>query len=309
MNETERILKDGILPETFFKEEVICDFKVDVKRKKLWAVSLDLLFKFDEVCRKHHLKYTLAYGSLLGIIRHHGFIPWDDDIDVFMVRDEYEKLKRLKGEFTDPYYLQFPGDDGYLYSFAKLRNSNTTALSDAFRYESFNQGMPLDIFILDSFNPKTVDNDLEKVKSLVFECSTLMRRSNPHPSEKDLLYMQRYPIVREGVDVIQDLDAILTRNHSYFSEYYVCLCNLIYDIKQGIFRKKDIDNLVDAEFYGHLVLIPKNYDSILSVIYGDYMSLPPVEMRGKWHNQVLYDMDRPYIDYVHELWKNEKKNR
>ena len=309
MKEIERIINSAILPESFFKEEVICDFKVDLARKKLWAISLDLLFKFDEVCRKHHIKYMLAYGSLLGIIRHHGFIPWDDDIDIFMVREEYEKLKSLKGEFSNPYFLQFPGDDGYLYSFAKLRNSNTTALSDAFRFETFNQGMPLDIFILDNFNPETVDNDLKKVRDLVFECSTLMRRSNPRPTEKDLRYMQHFPIVRKGAEVIQELDAVLTGNHGVSSDYYACLCNLIYDIKHGIFKKEDIDNLEDAEFYGHLVLIPKNYDSVLSVIYGDYMALPPVETRGTWHNQVLYDMDRPFIDYVHELWDKEQKNR
>ena len=86
MNEIERIIKDGILPESFFKEEVICNFKVDIARKKLWAVSLDLLFKFDEICRKHQIRYAIAYGTLLGQVRHHGFIPWDDDIDLFMIR-------------------------------------------------------------------------------------------------------------------------------------------------------------------------------------------------------------------------------
>ena len=134
MKEIERIIKSGILPESFFEEEVICDFKVDLTRKKLWAISLDLLFKFDEICRKHHLNYSLAYGSLLGAIRHHGIIPWDDDVDVFMLREDYEVLKTLKDEFQPPYFLQIPGEDGYLYSYAKVRNSNTTALSYSFRY-------------------------------------------------------------------------------------------------------------------------------------------------------------------------------
>ena len=80
MTECERIINDGILPESFFKEESLCDFPVTKERKKIWAVNVDLLCRFDSVCRKHHLRYSVAFGSLLGIVRHHGFIPWDDDI-------------------------------------------------------------------------------------------------------------------------------------------------------------------------------------------------------------------------------------
>ena len=309
MKEIERIIKDGVLPESFFREETICDFKVDLARKKLWAVSLDLLLKFDEVCRKHQIKYTLAYGSLLGAIRHHGFIPWDDDIDIFMVREEYEKLKKLKSEFQYPYFLQIPGENGYLFSFAKLRNSNTTALSNAFRYESFNQGMPLDIFILDNYNPETIENDLQRVKDLVFECSALMRRRNPHPNEKDIHYMQSFPTIREGAKVIQEMDNVLRNNQENHSDKYVCLCNLIYKVHRGIFDRKDIDTLTEVDLYGHPVFIPKHFDAVLSVIYGNYMELPPVETRGTWHDQIVYDMDRPYSDYVQDLWNKERKDR
>lgn len=93
MTECERIIKDGILPKSFFLPETICDFHVDEKRKKMWAIGIDMLVKFDEVCRKHELRYSLAFGSLLGVVRHKGFIPWDDDIDVVMPREDYEKLK------------------------------------------------------------------------------------------------------------------------------------------------------------------------------------------------------------------------
>lgn len=86
MTECERIIKEGILPESFFEPETICDFYVDETRKKIWAVLLDLLIKFDKVCKKHGLKYYLAYGSLIGAVRHQGFIPWDDDIDICMNR-------------------------------------------------------------------------------------------------------------------------------------------------------------------------------------------------------------------------------
>lgn len=306
MTECDRILRDGILPESFFEEEVICDFLVDSSRKRIWAVSLDLLFKFDEVCRKHQLKYTLAYGSLLGAIRHDGFIPWDDDIDVFMLRKDYEKLKLLKEEFQSPYFLQIPGQEGYYFSFAKLRNSNTTSLSHAFRYESFNQGFSLDIFILDNYDSRTIDEDLEKIRTLVAECSALMRRSCPHPSKTDIDLMQRFPVIRKGAVIINEMDAILRRHEGSITDKYVCLCNLIYNYRRGLFPREDIDSVQEILFYGRPVMIPQNYDAVLRVIYGDYMKLPPVEERGKWHAGALYDPDRPYSEYIKDLWDKER---
>ncbi len=306
MTECERIIADGTLPESFFNEEVICDFKVDLHRKKIWAVSLDLLFKFDEICRKHGLKYTLAYGSLLGAIRHRGFIPWDDDIDVFMTREDYEHLMLLESEFKFPYYLQIPGkDNGYLFSFPKLRNSNTTALSYAFRYERFNQGVALDIFILDNYNPATLELDLESSRRLLAVCCALMRRGNPHPDEKDIDSMNRFPEIRDGEIVIRELEATLKKNQNNITDKYICLCNLFYDIHKGIFEKKHFDSVQSIDFYGHKVLIPAHYDTILKTIYGDYMALPPIEERGRWHAGALMDPDKPYTEYVNALWAKE----
>lgn len=77
----------------FFREEVRSGFLVTEKRKKVWAIELEILDLFDKVCRKYGLKWYAYYGTLLGAVRHQGFIPWDDDIDVVMFRDDYEKLK------------------------------------------------------------------------------------------------------------------------------------------------------------------------------------------------------------------------
>ena len=298
MKEIDRIINEGILNASFFEEETICEFSVDLKRKKIWAISLDLLFKFDEVCRKFNIKYTLAYGSMLGLIRHKGFIPWDDDIDVFMTRTEYEKLKRIKGEFSDPYYLQLPGENGYCYSYAKLRNSNTSAISYAFRYESFNQGIPLDIFILDNYNPETIKEQLDNARRLIRECSARMRRSNPNPNKKDLLLLSEFPATRDGALIIADLEMILRQNDNISTDRYVCLSNLMYDLSRSVFLKEDIDTLVEADFYGHSVLVCKNSDRVLRTIYGDFMSLPLLEERGKWHSTSLFDPDTPYTYYT-----------
>lgn len=96
MTEVERIVREGIIPREFLEPEIRNDFLVGVDRKKLWAISLDLLIKFDEVCRKQNLQYYMIGGSLLGIIRHQGFIPWDDDIDVCMLREDYARFTEIQ---------------------------------------------------------------------------------------------------------------------------------------------------------------------------------------------------------------------
>ena len=92
MTQIERILKEGLITEDFLKEETICDFVVTEELKKTQAIALDLLVKFDKVCKKENLRYYLAYGTLLGAVRHKGFIPWDDDLDVVMMRDDFERF-------------------------------------------------------------------------------------------------------------------------------------------------------------------------------------------------------------------------
>lgn len=187
MTEIERIMNKEILPKDFLKEETRCEFFVDEKRKKLWTIGLDLLIEFDRVCKKHGLKYFLIGGSLLGAIRHNGFIPWDDDIDVGMLRCDYEKFLTLAYEFENPYFLQTPyTDEGYYFSFAKLRNSNTAAISNAFRYENFNQGVFLDIFPLDNCKLEDALSRYNKINELIMDNSTYMRKSlkNPTPEEQ-----------------------------------------------------------------------------------------------------------------------------
>ncbi len=141
------------LDNDFLKEEERCGFTVSAEMKKVWAVQLDLLERFQEVCRRHELRYFASGGTLLGAIRHKGYIPWDDDIDIMMMREDYEKLLAIAPqEFTAPYFFQTVWNDKqYSRGHAQLRNSNTTAiLADEKGYYPFNHGVFIDIFPTDA---------------------------------------------------------------------------------------------------------------------------------------------------------------
>ena len=118
------------VPDHFYDEEVRCGYHVSSKMKKAWAVMIDLLVEFDRVCKKNGIKYFASGGTMLGAIRHKGFIPWDDDIDVMMFREDYDKLLEVgPREFQHPYFFQNKLTDPCCVDiFSKLRNSETTAL-------------------------------------------------------------------------------------------------------------------------------------------------------------------------------------
>jgi lipopolysaccharide cholinephosphotransferase len=294
MTECERIIQQGIIPESFLKPEVICGFSVTSEMKKNWAVGIDLLVKFDEVCRRHQLNYFVAFGSLLGIIRHHGFIPWDDDIDVCMFRDDYEKLKGLRDEFEHPYFLQFPGlDNEYFFSYAKLRNSNTSCISKPFIYACFNQGIGMDIFPIDNCEIETVQDNYYRIKDLILENSANMRRNNPFPTEQDIERCKRYA-KSNPYEVLERMETIAKQYNSRRTEYVISSTVTAYDYSKYMFKRNDVMDFCKMDFYGHPVSALNHYDAVLKVTYGDYMSFPPKEKRGVWHNNAIIDADVPY---------------
>lgn len=301
MTEPEIIIANNILPRSFFEPETICDFYVDEKRKRIWAVLIDLLITFDKVCRKHGLKYYMAFGSLIGIIRHNGFIPWDDDIDVCMPRGDYDKLMSLSADFHHPYFLQIPGNDHeYYFSFAKLRNSNTSCISKAFRYEHFNQGMMLDIFPLDNYCEENGLRNYLKIKDLIDVLSVNMRRNNKFPSESDIIRMAQCS-KKESSIVFNEMDSIARSSNRENTDKLVVAVSVISPYYKLTLDKKDISELHYVDFYGYQVPIPIGYDHILRTTYGDYMQLPPLDKRGVWHNSSVVDPDVPYLEILKEL--------
>ncbi len=301
MTQIERILEEGIISEDFLKEEVICDFKTTRELKELQAIEFDLLVKFDEVCKKHKLTYYLYGGTLLGAVRHKGFIPWDDDIDVIMPRADFEKFNLLSSEFEAPYFLQTPETDkGYLYSITKIKNSETCGANPLRAGFGFNFGIWIDIFPLD----KCFMEDREEI----FGEIDMLNRFNSAYMKIPLKAINRAGInlLRDHLDLSprQALNRIteLAKKHinddtEYVSEY----TTTIDDWKHRVWKSIDFSKTVQVPFYNRTFLAPEGYDNILHVIYGNYMELPPIKDRCYNHKNNIFDASRSYRDVYKEL--------
>lgn len=293
VNEVKRIIENYKIDKSFLAEEMRNDFLVDSKRKKIWLIELDLLNKLNDICNKYHLQYWLVFGSLLGAVRHKGFIPWDDDLDVVMPRKDYDMLKNLSNEFLEPYFLQneiTDGMNGYYYSYMKIRNSNTSSISKNHRYQRFNMGIALDVFCLDEWDLQNGESRYNKIKELIIDNSNLMRKNNPNLSLDDLKRSKQY----SGADPYLNLQRIeeLAKGED---EEHVCIANLtLYDYRKNIFKKEWFKATVEVPFEYMLVPIPIGYTKILETIYGDYSNLPPENERGNWHTAEM-NPDIPYM--------------
>ncbi len=294
MTECEKIAAKGILPEDFFRAETICEFRVDETMKKVWAIELDLLYEFDRVCRAHGLRYFLIFGSLLGAVRHHGFIPWDDDMDVIMPRDDYEKFLTLGSEFKAPYFLQtIRTDPGFYYAHAKLRNSNTAAIDYPFVFQGFNLGCFIDVLPLDNFDPENGGETFSEINRLILENSVAMRLTHPRLSERDRERVSRHSGI-DPMEAFERIDTLSKKSNENYTGYVSILAATTYGMKKDVFPAECFAECIPCDYHGIRTFIPKGYDTVLSTTYGDYRQLPPVEKRGAWHGNLVFYPDIPY---------------
>lgn len=299
MTECERLCNEGVFSRDFFLEECRCDFIVTQERKKLWAILMDLLNNLLEICRRHDLRCYALYGTLLGAVRHKGFIPWDDDIDVGMPREDYEKLWEYRHEFKRPYFLQYPGKDyDYCVSFAKLRNSDTTQVSKNFIHHKFNGGILLDIFPLDLWSYENGKRSFDRIKELNLDNSNYLRQGHPDPDEimKSRMACWSGRTYMENLNEIDDL-ARQFQNDRSVGHLSPAVCT-IYPYEKSVFPREIFDKAVFLPFENIEVPVPVGYLEFLKIVYGKWDRYPPVVKRGTWHSDLILDTDKTYISYL-----------
>lgn len=254
--------------------------------KEVQAILYNLLCITADFCEEKNLEYHLCGGTLLGAIRHNGFIPWDDDIDIFLKREDYEKLKRYSkdGTFSHPYAkIMVPGDEGYPYPFIKVYDTRTYIIDEG-KNPKFDICMNIDIFPLDHF----ADNNLKHKKDYLVN-RVLRAALAVELVDSGLNLSAPVKAVARGINkmlggyrgVCRVMDRTAGRMHkrnvrSHYAgdgpwpesmkDYFHM--DHLYPLKKHIF--------VDREFW-----IPGNYDAVLSWFYGDYMTPPPPEKRAR----------------------------
>jgi lipopolysaccharide cholinephosphotransferase len=274
---------------------------------------VDTFKAFDSFCREHDIKYFVAYGTLIGAVRHHGLIPWDDDIDVWMLPDDYEKFKTYKGKISGHYDVIDDRDKGYwLLSLVKFVDTNTTLWE--FEHFPFITGVYIDVFPLDECN-KDVAVKLRKeydAKSLQLTYAMMDRSWNHYSSlikgckikmllstiKDDIYYHLKYN------KIVKDYTACVERIKKSRGTMYVAFDGLYQE--REIYRKEWLDDAILLPFEGMEVPAPKGYHEILTQLYGDYMKLPPEEKRVSHHAHFFLDLERRWtISEIRELKKHQ----
>lgn len=290
------------LPTHFLDEEVRCGYTVTTKLKKIWAVELDLLNELLRVCKKHHIKVSVFGGTLLGAVRHKGFIPWDDDLDVALTREDFDKLCKVQDEFKYPYFFQTAlSDRKYFFAYARLRNSETTCVISGRGTSDYNNGIYIDVYVLEGYTDSTIKWHLQRWLQLVaVKFMTLYyqdkRRNN---SLREIIFRLPRPFIR-----LFKYETLLSFYNRVIGLYTKASSRigLRDEMSEQAERywiyKDEINDLTDLPFENLKVPVPKNYEAILSRIYGEYMKFPPSSERGKWHDGTLtFEPDMSYIEY------------
>lgn len=279
---------------------------VSEKLKSIWNTELDLTVKFLEVCKKYNIKVFAFAGTLLGAVRHKGFIPWDDDIDFALLRPDFEKLLGIASkEFNGHYFFQTAlNDRDFFFGYARLRNSETTGLITYNLSEKYNNGIYIDIFVLDGFvddedlltrqlknrdfflkrlsfyNYNAKNDKTDFARKIYRKIVRLFARTKPYE-----YWFAKYNETISRYNDIATKFGLVTHPKEFLKKYYA--------------DKSDLEELLELDFESIKIPVPKNYDSILKNMYGDYMEYPPLEVRGQWHNNVIeFDPYTPYTEYV-----------
>lgn len=268
-----------------------------LKLNEIKEIELNILLKFDKFCKQHKLRYYLAGGTLLGAIRHKGFIPWDDDIDVCMPRPDYEKAIKLFGVLDNRYKLRSNKIDDFLAPFAKLVDLNTRVVS-----RTSNSNIELNVWI-DIFPVDGLPEKIDTVKNIYNRCyfyrGMLDLCDSKCVNDKNIvkrilkLILKPIALMIGSHWFVNKLETIAMQYEYDTSKYVGAVTWGLYGVDERML-KSEFDKSVEVDFEGYKFPAFSCWNSYLRGLYKNYMQLPPVEKR-QTHNMEAYLLDEEKI--------------
>lgn len=271
--------------------------------ERLRAVELEILKEFEKVCNQLNLRYFCIYGTVLGAIRHKGYIPWDDDIDVGMPRKDYEIfMDKAQDLLPENYFVQnFRKEKEYLNPFGKLRKSDTTFIETASQSENINHGIYIDIFPLDGYPVGKIKEFMFKWKRIVYDSYIYSERGKEQLQQANVKTKLVRRIGRILAGKLTPWEAVKKKDEMVREVDYdmvdIVGCMVDDNPTKEAMPKAYFGNGVEVKFEGTTIRVPENWDGYLTHTYGDYMQLPPEEERHPLHVCEVIDFDRPYSYY------------
>jgi len=251
-----------------------------------------MMFDFHAFLEEHGLPYYLWAGTLLGAVRHQGFIPWDDDLDIAMLRKDFDRLLELADQIPEPYRLCCAGRPGthenFPYFFAKLEDTQTRLIENSIRHLGVPSGLYIDVFVLDTVPSNPLKR---KLQFLQLDFWMMIRKLLLMDPKKSRSVLKQ--ILVKVVQKLFRLQNVLKQAEKAARKYgdlpgaQVSSLAERYDTAQPLYDRGLLEDSTAANFEGYRFCIPKKYHEILTATYGDYMQLPPEDQRVGVHDYEL----------------------